>query len=319
MKSNVIGIIVLMLLTTLTHSQNRRFRNNGNQRSYSHKSAFSVILIGTAGPRSSKQRSCPAALIQYNGSYCLVDMGNGTQSRLKQLGISSGKIETFMFTHHHLDHNEEYIPLTINSWLRGRSKLNLIGPPGTRQLHQFVTTFYREDMAYRKGRRGQDWNWNGMIKQVDIKEVNGDQTIQFPGLKINTTKVPHSTHTQAYRFDSNEKSIVISGDLSYSENLVKLAKNADILVIDGQAITERQRRRPSRNKSSGMQRRRQQGSTRPHATLQEVATMAAKAGVKKLVLTHLSSGKIDESATIAAYRKIFKGEIVIGRDLLEVY
>jgi ribonuclease BN (tRNA processing enzyme) len=170
-------------------------------------------------------------------------------------------------------------------------------------------------MEYRAGRRGRPVNWDGMITNVDIKEVNGDQNFEIHGVKITTTRVKHTIHTQAYRFDADGKSIVISGDLSYSDNLITLAKNADVLVMDAGQVMWKQQRRPlgpRRKKRSGAQ------GTRAHSNLEEVATMASKANVKKLVLTHLPPGIIDKEATLEAYRKIYDGNVVIGEDLMEI-
>lgn len=270
---------------------------------------FSVLLLGTASPLFTPERASQSTLVQYKGNFFLVDMGNGTQLRLKEAQIIPGDIETFMLTHHHIDHNEEYIPLSIHSWMSGRKHLNLIGPPRTKALHEFLTRFYIEDMEYRKDLRKQPWNWDGIITNVDIKEVNGDESFIINGVKITTTEVPHSIHTQAYRFDADGKSIVISGDLTYSENLIKLAKDADILILDARVVV----------KSPGGERRPLPVKNDAHSTLEECARMAQKAGVKKLVLSHITCLEVlDEEATLEAYRKIYTGEIIIGKDLMEI-
>ena len=282
---------------------------------FKHRGNFSVVLIGTGSPQYDPERSGPSTLIHYNGHYFLVDMGNGTQVRLLNAGIVPGDIETWMFTHHHLDHNEEYIPLSIGSWLRGRRHLNLVGPPNTRALHEFLITFYKEDMEYRARRRGRPVDWDGMITNVDIKEVSGDEIFEIHGVKITTTRVKHTIHTQAYRFDADGKSIVISGDLSYSENLITLAKNTDVLVMDAGQVMRKQQRPPSGTRP---QRRSGAQGTRAHSNLEEVATMATKANVKKLVLIHLPQGIIDKEATLEVYRKIYDGNVIFGEDLMEI-
>ena len=123
----------------------------------------------------------------------------------------------------------------------------------------------------------------------------------------------------AYRFDANGKSIVISGDLSYSKGLIDLAKGADILVMDsGQVIQEKGREwvppfdPRNRNQPDG------QKFPKPHASLRDVASMAEKAGVRKLVLTHFIPGRVDQAATAKKIHEIYKGEIVFGEDLMEV-
>jgi len=324
-KLNLSFILIAVLFVTAGVSQGAE--NPGVQSPNSHpktlfkpRGNFSAVLLGTAGPHSTPERASPSTLIQYKGNYFLVDMGNGTQMRLKEAKIKPGDIETLMFTHHHLDHNEEYIPLSISSWLTGRKHLNLIGPKKTKALHEFLITFYKEDMEYRRGVSNPFRNFDGIITNVDIKEVSGDESFIINGVKITTTEVPHTIHTQAYRFDADGKSIVVSGDLTYSENLIRLAKDADVLILDARVIIKNikkpwestLKKRPEVHKLN-----------KAHANLEECATMAKKANVKKLVLTHIASrgatGVIDEEATLRKYREIYDGEIIIGKDLMEIF
>ncbi|MCU0963260.1 MAG: right-handed parallel beta-helix repeat-containing protein, partial [Pirellulaceae bacterium] len=108
---------------------------------------FSVVILGSGSPQFDPKRSGPSALIQYRGQYFLVDMGNGTQARLYELGVSLRDIAAIMLTHHHLDHNEEFIPILVYQLLRGRN-VDVIGPPGTERYVGFARAFYAEDMAY---------------------------------------------------------------------------------------------------------------------------------------------------------------------------
>ena len=60
------------------------------------------------------------------------------------------------------------------------------------------------------------------------------------------------------------------------------------------------------------------GMVRAHGTLQEVATMAAKANSKKMALTHFTPGEVDVEANLREMGKIYDGEIIFGEDLMEV-
>jgi ribonuclease BN (tRNA processing enzyme) len=278
---------------------------------YQHAAQFSVVLIGTGCPEYNPRRSGPSALIQADGHYFLVDMGNGTQVRLLEAGIAFHDIETMMFTHHHLDHNEEYLPISVLAWLQGRRHANLVGPPKTKALHDFLLSFYREDLEYRARLTGS--SLDGMFTNVEITELEGDNELEINGVRISTTEVPHTAYTLAYRFDSGDSSIVISGDLSYSDDLVQLARDADVLVMDSGGVIKKGGgpRRPPPVQMG-------QGFVRAHGTLQEVATMAAKANVKKMVLTHFTPGEIDVEASLREMSKIYSGEILFGEDLMEV-
>jgi len=270
-------------------------------------SGFGTVLIGTGSPQTSDERSSPSTLIYFNNQYFLIDMGEGTQDRLMALDINTGDIESLMFTHHHIDHNEEYFGIAMSGWLKGRRHLNVIGPPGTEEFHEFLVGFYEEDMAYRASKKAH-WSWDGMKTNVDITEVDGDSTFDINGVTITTTEVPHTIHTQAYKFEVDGQSIVVTGDLKYSKALIELAEGVDLLIIDSGSII---------SVGSDGKRALKSFPDNAHASLSEVAEMAQQAGVKKLVLTHIG-GDIDSEAEIDEIKKLFDGEVIIGSDLLNI-
>ncbi len=276
---------------------------------FQHKSDFSVVLIGTGSPKYNPQRSGPSTLVHYNGNHFLVDMGNGTQARMIEARIAFQDMETVMFTHHHLDHNEEYIPVAISGWLQGRTHVNLIGPPKTKAMHEFLLELYKEDLEYRARRTNAPPD--GMFTNVDITELEGDNTLEINGVKITSTEVPHSIYTLAYRFDADGKSIVVSGDLTFSENLIALAQDADLLVMDSGGVIRKGGQAPPPPAGGA-------GGARAHSSLEEVATMAAEANVRKMALTHFGPGEVDVEANQSEMGKIYSGEIIFGEDLMEV-
>lgn len=317
------------LSTNEAESNNNMSSGSGNKRKNNQSADseidfepagdFSVVLVGTGSPNPAQDRASASTLIQYKGNYFLVDMGKGAMDRLEEAGIGFESIETLMFTHHHRDHDAEYFDIAMQGWLKGRDHLNLIGTPGTKEMHEYFTSFYKEDLEYRASKK-RNWSWDGMITNVDLKELEGDNSFKLSGVEITTTEVPHSIYTLAYRFDIEGKSIVISGDLTYSENLIELAKDADVLVMDSGVVIKKTPFSSGENKAQNGKRRKkdQNDEDKGHASLEEVATMAEKAGVKKLVLTHIG-GNIDEEAEIEAIKEIYtEGEVIIGYDLLQI-
>jgi ribonuclease BN (tRNA processing enzyme) len=285
--------------------------------SFRQKGDFSVITLGTGSPIYNPKRSGPCTLVRYKDSYFLVDMGNGTQARLSEAGITIGNLSTLMFTHHHIDHDEEFLPLFIKVWLARGDNVDIIGPAGTRELYDFTARYYQEDMAYRISRTGKEFTGNATM---NVRELAGGDRLELNGISIRTTQVTHTILTIAYRFEAEGKSLVISGDTSYSENLIELAKGADILVIDSGGIIMKEYPQP---KQPAPQPRRPAPATkenpvRAHSTLQEVATMAEKARVKRMVLTHFGTGEVDKDATASAIKSIYQGEIIFAEDLMEI-
>ena len=268
----------------------------------------SVTIIGSGNPQYNPQRSGPSSLVQFNGLKFLVDMGNGTRAQLETLGLTRrNSPDALLITHHHLDHNEEFIPMVHQKFMIGKEFL-IAGPAPIKAMTDYVAEFYKEDLNYRKSNKGQTFDENNT--HAEVKELAGENTFTYKGVSISTIEVPHSIYTLAYRFDANGKSIVISGDLSYTENLPKLAKDADILVLDCQImrVGAKQRKQPTRNTSGNS----------AHASLEEGARMAAEAGVKTLIITHLSSAAIDVEGTKAKIAEQFEGEVIIAEDFLTV-
>ena len=291
-------------------------RMNGSTSSAPFQPAadFSVVIIGSGSPQYNPQRSGPSAAIQYQGRFFLVDMGNGTQARLNEAGITLRQLDALMLTHHHRDHNEEFMPILATALVRG-APIEIVGPPGTRKLADFTAEFYAEDIAYRIERMGRT---TANLPKPQVREIQGGESFKLGEVQVKTAEVPHSIHTVAYRFDAGGHSIVISGDLTYSDKLIELARGADVLVMDcggaiafygGAGAGSRASRRTGEGRASG---------DLAHPSAQDVANMAQKAGVKTLVLTHITATDVDEQGTINMLDEIFKGTVIVGRDLLQV-
>jgi len=101
---------------------------------------------------------------------------------------------------------------------------------------------------------------------------------------------------------------------AYSPNLSKLAKGADLLVLDCQIV----RKGANRNRQANSQKNRNKQGNSAHASIEDGARMAAEAGVKTLIITHLSNAAIDVEATKAKIAEQFKGEVIIAKDFLTV-
>jgi ribonuclease BN (tRNA processing enzyme) len=135
-------------------------------------------------------------------------------------------------------------------------------------------------------------------------------------VKVTSTLVDHYTVKPAfaYRFDTAHRSIVISGDTTYSRNLVALADTADLLIHEAMYL-------PAIDQLAGEHAPKlREHLLRSHSTTEQVGLVAAQAGVKKLVLSHLVPAlpSITDDMWLEGVRKHFKGEAVVGRDLAEV-
>jgi len=247
---------------------------------------------------------------------------------LVEAGIHLDSIKNILITHMHTDHTDGYFKFMVESWTLGRRDTDIFGVKGVKGLHNIFATVFPEDIKYRLGKTG---TVDGMYEKVTITELEGANTFTLDGVKIRTLPTIHSAYNLAYRFDVDGNSIVVSGDTSYCENLVKLSKNADILVVDSGRVVNKRFLGPGEMKPlPGKARSNAPTSKDPekyipveveglsHALLEDVAIMAAKANVKKVVLTHYPPFEVNIEATLKQYKRFYNGEVIFGQDLLEV-
>ena len=277
------------------------------QHDYQHLTA---TIIGSGSPKFNTERSGPSVLISYQDTHILVDMGNGTQANLNANNTKIKDLDGLLFTHHHLDHNEEFTPIFIQSLLGG-SDIVISGPDPTTIMVDNILTTYKEDINYRLSKSGRDLKT--AIKQVTTTNLKGGESFYIGDLKITCTPVHHTITTLAYRFDVNDESIVVSGDLTYSEALPILAKNVDYLIIDsGGTIQMGAKARPNKKPNT------KKTTARAHVNLSESSQMAQDAHAKNIVLTHFNVTDIDEEATITEIRKNYTGAILFASDLMKI-
>jgi ribonuclease BN (tRNA processing enzyme) len=270
---------------------------------------FTVRIIGSGNPQLSAKRAGPSVLVQYNDKQFLVDCGSGSVACLLKAGIEPGKIKNMLFTHHHADHDADYWSFSIGGWgyPEGRRELNLVGPVGTKTLHQTTLDFYKKDLEYRTKIVG--FPEDGMLTKVNIRELKGaSESFELDGVKITTLAVPHTIETYAYRFDAGGQSIVISGDLRYTPEFAPFAKDADIIIFDGQMSVDFSDLSPQAAEMI------KGNLLKSHISNPEIAKVAAAASPKKFVLTHLS-GSMDLIGNASLYREAgYKGEVIQAED-----
>jgi ribonuclease BN (tRNA processing enzyme) len=138
-------------------------------------------------------------------------------------------------------------------------------------------------------------------------------------VKVTSALVDHPPVTPAfaYRFDTADRSIVISGDTNRSDNLVKLAQGADVLVHEALYVPAVDRLVAQVPNAAALKRH----LINSHTSVEDCGRVAAVAGVKTLVLSHLvpcDDPTITEQMWIDAARPHFKGEIIVARDLMEI-
>lgn len=277
-----------------------------------------LILLGTGGgPRPRKANSAPAQVIVANDTAYVVDCGNGVARQLVFAGIPLTTIRHVFVTHHHSDHNADYGNLLWLAWCAGlRTRVDGWGPPPLEKM----TKLFFEMNAYDIETRIADEGRPPLHPLVHVHELtDGGPVMRDDNLVVTATLVDHPpvVHAFAYRFDSADRSIVISGDTLPSDNLIALAEGADVLVHEvlyAPAIDRLAARVPN---AAALKR----SILSHHTPVEEAGRVAQAAGVKKLVLSHFVPADdpgVTDQMWIDAARVHYRGEVTVGKDLLEI-
>jgi ribonuclease Z len=269
-----------------------------------------VILLGTGYPRPSNDRAGPSSAILVGDGLFVVDAGRGVVMRLAATEIPLKNLRAVFLTHLHSDHTEGLPDLFNTSWIFGRSgPLELYGPTGTRDLADAMVKFFAYDIHIRRDLTEMHPAAGATVRVHEIAEgtVYRDADVTVTAFLVDHRPV---VPAYGYRFESGGRRIVISGDTAPCENLIRNARGADVLIQEAY-LPEHFDRVDRPDVAARLK--------RYHTSAVEAGEIAARARVKLLVLTHLIPG---DAASEKIFRRRagehFKGQIVVGRDLMRV-
>src|SRR5690349_5119458 len=278
-----------------------------------------LVLLGTGGgPRiTANGRSKPANLIVAGGVPYVIDCGEGVALQYVRAGFALNRLRYLFITHHHSDHNLDYGNLINDAWVAGlKTPVDAYGPPPIKAITEAYWQLNRFDIETRIADEG----------RVDLRKLVAVHEFSEPGpvmqnadVKVTAARVRHPPirEAYAYRFDAADRSIVISGDTTYSPELIALAKGADVLVSEAMHLGGLERLLAKVPNAATLR----EHLLASHIVTEDLGKLAAEAGVKTLVLSHLVPSD-DPSITDALWtegvRKHYGGPIIVGHDLLEV-
>lgn len=247
----------------------------------------------------------------------VIDCGNGVARQLALADVPLSKLRHIFITHHHSDHNADYGNLILLAWTAGlRSRVDTWGPWPIEKM----TKLFFEMNEYDINTRITDEGRVPLIPLVHVHELmQGGPVMQDENVKVTAALVHHPPVVPAfgYRFDAADRSIVISGDTAFSDNLVKLAQGADVLVHDALYVPGVDRLVSRVPNAPALK----QSIMSHHTSAEDAGRVAQAAGVKMLVLSHLvppDDPAITEKMWIDAARVHFRGPVIVGKDLLEL-
>jgi ribonuclease BN (tRNA processing enzyme) len=282
------------------------------------KSKSRLILLGTAGgPTPKPNRAAPAQVIVVNGASYVIDCGNGVARQMILAKLKLASIRNVFLTHHHSDHDADYGNLLLLAWETDLTKrVDTYGPPPLAEMTRLFLALNDYDIRIRIADEGRP----PLRDLIAAHEITASGLVmQDENLKVTAALVEHPPVEPAfaYRFDCPDRSIVISGDTRPSQNLVKLAQGADILVHEVMHLPSLDQLIATEPNAKTLR----EHLLASHTTTEQVGRIATEAGVKTLVLSHFVPGGypfLKDEVWFEAVRPYFSGNLIVGRDLLEL-
>lgn len=325
--------LAILLGLAIAASGRAGFAQTGESAAKQPVSGTRLITLGTAGgplPRASRAQS--SNLLIVNGALYLVDAGDGVLRRLVEAGANFKEVGEIFITHNHSDHMAGLATLMAISWEYQRRKpINVYGPPGTAAVVQGAIAYFapNAEIRWAEGKRtplaeifvGHDVAAGAIYEDANVKVT----AIENTHFHLPPGSPPYGKHkSYAYRFETPNRVVVFTGDTGPSDAVTALAKGADLLVSEVGSVDDVKqamiRAGMWQTKTPDEQAAFIKHLTDEHLTPEDVGKMATQAGVKTVVLTHLSPTG-DDNDDYARYadetRKFFSGQVLVAKDLME--
>ena len=289
-----------------------------------------VVLLGTGPPFPDPERGNMSEVVIVDNQLVLFDCGERTTTNLMRAGIDPVRVNHLFLTHHHWDHMSDYGYFCICTWNYGRrDTLHVYGPEGTREMSDHILLGgHKTDVEFLRtfGKSLPSHIARKPVPEIpiEVQDLEDGESVGGDGWKVTVGLVEHLEGFPCfgYRIDSQQGSVAISGDTQPCAGMIKLARNVDVLVHECSFLDEI------------ISERKMKGHSGPTGA----GRVAQESGARKLVITHLrpfvGPPPVMEMATmywgnnwigehiiakiVTDIRKQYDGEIVIGRDCMEI-
>ena len=278
-----------------------------------------LVAAGTPTPTIDRFGTC--YVVQTGDQYLMFDCGPAATHKLVKAGILPTQIDHLFFTHHHYDHNVDYPCFLLTRWnheVGAENRLHVYGPPSTSEITERLigeNGAFQVDWVARVNHpasQGAHVERSGALPRpepaFDVTDIEPGAQIEGPGWRVTAAHAQHAQpwlQSLAFRLDTSEGSIAITGDAAPSSSLSELIDGVDTLLVNvwnHQHVMERDRA------LLGM-----------IAGTRDAATMARDAGASRLVIAHTLADLARPGSRergIADMAAIFGGEIVFGEELM---
>jgi ribonuclease BN (tRNA processing enzyme) len=247
-----------------------------------------IYIVGSGTGVPSLRRGSPGTVIRAGKSVMLLDSGSGTLRRLLEVDIDFREIDYLLYSHFHPDHTADLVPFLFASNYGSEKKrtreLSLIGHEGIAHFYEGLKDVYGQWVI------PQSYTLNIMEMQ--------DKEIVFSDFSLQGFHLEHSDHSIGFRVTTpGGKAVAYSGDTDYCPNLILLAREADLLILECSF--------PDGSKVEG------------HLTPSLAGRVAREAGCKRLLLTHFYP-PCDDYDLMGAVASQYSGEVIVAEDLMKL-
>jgi ribonuclease BN (tRNA processing enzyme) len=275
-----------------------------------------IVLGSKGGPRVTTGRSNPANVLLVDGVPYVVDCGYGVAKRLEEAKVSLPRIRYVFITHLHSDHVIEYGTMVDAAWSAGLSHpIDAYGPVGLAALTEHFWEANSFDIEVRIPDEGKP----DPRKLLMVHEIGDSGPVMSNDrVKIGAFRTPHPPILEknyAYRFETPQGVIVYACDTAYNPKLAEFARGADLLIHEAMYLPGVEALAARIPNAATLKAH----LLAAHTTTEDVGRIAAAAGVKKLVLSHLVPGDdpaITDEMWAEGAAKHYDGPIVVARDLM---
>lgn len=279
-------------------------------------------ILGAGSPIASASRFGTSQVLQLDDAYLMFDCGPKTTFQLARAGIPVTAIHRLFFTHHHFDHDADYALFALCRWDQGLGKIPDLEVAGPRHTALITERLLGEEGAFA-------FDWKARVEhplsqkhyvarggtmprtppRVNARDVSPGRVASGMGWEVSCALADHVQpylESLAYRIDTEEVSLVITGDTAPCATVEALSKGADVMVAMCGGSQANQHRDGT---DFG-----QMGTT-------WAGELAERAGVKTLILTHMGPGFVAGGYMeqgIAEVARAFGGEIVFPHELMAI-
>jgi ribonuclease BN (tRNA processing enzyme) len=248
---------------------------------------MNLYVLGSGTCIPTVERGPSGLALAVDSHLIFFDGGGGSLRQMVRLGLDYRRVDFLCLTHFHPDHVSDFVPFlfAMNYTVRFTRSLplHIIGPQGVENFYTRLKEIYGEWIA---------------SKTYDLSlHQAAEERLDFSDLAIQTLPMQHSDASIGFRVEAGGKALVYSGDTDYCQNIVRLGKKADLLILECSFPDER--------KAAG------------HLTPTLAGRIAREAHSKKLLLTHFYP-VFQGHDILKECQKEFSGEILLAEDGMKI-